>query len=152
MVKMLKPRLATASTGIARVPPKKADSFYLSPAWRALVDDVKAERGEACEDPEHDPTRPRRCRCIGDHIVELRDGGAALDRRNVMLRCWPCHGRKTERERRRRMEAAAANARAAALAAPRGAVDSPEGAGGANRPGSHAEIFSGSAGPRDSAT
>lgn len=131
MVKLVKPRVRTASVAIARVPPKKAEPFYLSPAWRALIDDIKAERGERCEDPAHDPTRSRACRCIGDHIVELRDGGAPLDRRNIMLRCWPCHGRKT---------AAAARARAAAAAATRGAVDSLEGAGGPNRPGLHGEI------------
>jgi 5-methylcytosine-specific restriction protein A len=39
----------------------------------------------------------------GDHIIELQDGGALLDPANVMLRCAPCHGRKTAAERDKRM-------------------------------------------------
>lgn len=70
-------------------PPKRADSFYASPEWRALVRDIKAERGPWCV----------RCgsgqRIIGDHIRELKDGGAALDPANVQLLCHGCHQRKT---------------------------------------------------------
>jgi hypothetical protein len=39
----------------------------------------------------------------GDHIAKLLDGGALLDSGNVMLRCAPCHGRKTADEARKRM-------------------------------------------------
>jgi 5-methylcytosine-specific restriction enzyme A len=35
------------------------------------------------------------CRIYGDHILELKDGGALLDEDNVLLRCGSCHGRKT---------------------------------------------------------
>ena len=30
-------------------------------------------------------------RVFGDHVVELQDGGAPLDKTNVMLRCGLCH-------------------------------------------------------------
>lgn len=71
--------------------PKKTDRFYLSPEWKALVREIKRERGAFCQ----------RCgaagRIIGDHIKERRDGGAELDRRNVELMCLPCHNKKTAR-------------------------------------------------------
>jgi 5-methylcytosine-specific restriction enzyme A len=61
------------------------------------------ERGRFCEDPHHDPHKPRQgIRLVGDHIHEVRDGGALLDKHNVMLRCFSCHGRKTAEERARR--------------------------------------------------
>ena len=41
-------------------------------------------------------------RVFGDHIIELKDGGALLDGRNVMLRCGSCHTRKTFEERAKR--------------------------------------------------
>ncbi len=86
-----------------KVPPKKAAPFYLSPEWRALMDGIIRIRGRRCEDPLHDPTRPRICRRIfGDHIRELKDGGAPLDQHNIMLRCGSCHTRKTAAERARR--------------------------------------------------
>ncbi len=37
-----------------------------------------------------------------DHRVELKDGGAPLDRKNVWLLCGSCHSLKTARERGRR--------------------------------------------------
>ena len=77
------------------MPPAKApDPFYLSPEWRALMAEIIAERGRRCEDPVCERTAPP-SRVFGDHIVELADGGAPLDKRNVMLRCGACHTRKT---------------------------------------------------------
>jgi hypothetical protein len=90
----------------ARPEPKRADPFYLSPAWRQLMATIIASRGRRCEDPAHDPGRSRvGIRLFGDHIVELRDGGAALDEANVLLRCGACHQRKAVAERARRMAA-----------------------------------------------
>jgi hypothetical protein len=80
-------------------PPKVADPFYQSPAWRALVAKIKRERGARCEEPGCGATGVR---LIGDHVKELRDGGAPLDARNVLLRCLPCHNTKTAAERARR--------------------------------------------------
>ena len=64
--------------------------FYGSADWKALRRAVIAERGKRCE----------RCSKEGgrvylDHIVELRDGGAKLDRANVQVLCGSCHTAKT---------------------------------------------------------
>ncbi|MEH6721304.1 MAG: HNH endonuclease signature motif containing protein [Aurantimonas endophytica] len=74
--------------------PKIADPFYLSPEWRRLMADIKRHRGNACED-----VGPHAGRIMGDHIVEVKDGGARLDPSNIMLRCTACHNRKTHREK-----------------------------------------------------
>jgi hypothetical protein len=90
----------------ARLPrrPKVADQFYLSPEWRALVRGLVAVRGRRCEDPLCDaPNVSADQKLYGDHIHELKDGGAPLDAGNVMLRCAPCHGRKTAQAARERM-------------------------------------------------
>jgi 5-methylcytosine-specific restriction endonuclease McrA len=39
-----------------------------------------------------------------DHIVELQDGGAKLDRANVLQRCRSCHVRKTALAKSQRAE------------------------------------------------
>ena len=82
---------------------KRADAFYSTPAWRALVARLIKQRGRRCEDPEHDCSTPRfGVRIFGDHIIEKRDGGAPLDPRNILLRCGSCHTRKTAAERAQR--------------------------------------------------
>jgi 5-methylcytosine-specific restriction endonuclease McrA len=77
-------------------PPKLADRFYASPEWRALVARLKRERGPFCQ----------RCgsshRVIGDHVIELKDGGAPLDPSNVELLCQAHHNAKTAAARARR--------------------------------------------------
>ncbi|MGE0424943.1 MAG: HNH endonuclease [Reyranellaceae bacterium] len=100
----LAPRIATFDTSAAKPPPKTADAFYLSREWRTLVREIVAERGARCEDPMHDPRRPRGgVRMFGDHVHELQDGGAPLDKANVLLRCGSCHSRKTVAVRAARM-------------------------------------------------
>lgn len=79
-----------------RVAPKVADSLYVSREWRKLVAEIKAERGAWCQQCGS------RHRVAGDHVVEVKDGGAALDRGNVRLLCQACHNAKTARERARR--------------------------------------------------
>ena len=79
-------------------PAKLAGAFYTSPKWRRLMAEIIAERGRRCEDPQCQRTSPP-SRVFGDHIVELRDGGAPLDKRNVLLRCGSCHTRKTAESR-----------------------------------------------------
>jgi 5-methylcytosine-specific restriction enzyme A len=79
---------------------KTAAPFYLSPEWKALMRHLIKERGRRCEDEYHDPNHPREgIRIFGDHIIEIVDGGALLDRHNVLLRCGKCHGRKTAETR-----------------------------------------------------
>lgn len=89
-------RLAAPPPRVASAP-KVADDLYGSREWRALVAQIKRERGAFCQ----------RCgsggRLIGDHVVELRDGGAPLDPDNVELLCAArCHPAKTAAARRKR--------------------------------------------------
>lgn len=107
---VVKPRLSTlptrlppATTSRVRPPPKQAAPFYVSPAWRRLIAEIIRHRGRSCEDQGHDPAQPHTgIRIYGDHVIELRDGGAALDPRNIVLRCGQCHNRKTAAERVKR--------------------------------------------------
>lgn len=91
----IKPMLSGVG-GMVRPVSKVADPFYVSDAWKRLVRRIKRERGDRC------------CRCgsghrvAGDHIVEIRDGGARLDASNVQLLCAGCHNRKTAAARRAR--------------------------------------------------
>ena len=90
----------SARTGSVTVRPKQAAPFYLSPEWKALMAEIIRTRGRRCQDPEHDQKMPHEgIRVYGDHVVEIQDGGALLDPANVMLRCAPCHGRKTAKAR-----------------------------------------------------
>src|SRR5690242_16539614 len=89
-------------------PPKKAEPFYLSPEWRALVEsEIKRRFGSKdnarCQDPECQHRWRRGIRLFGDHIVERKDGGAELDPANVIFRCGSCHTRKTAAERGKRL-------------------------------------------------
>ena len=84
-----------------RAPDKQALPFYLSPEWRGLMARLLKERGRVCQHCGR-----TECRIFGDHRIELKDGGAALDPRNIELLCGKCHGIKT---------AAAAALRAAAV-------------------------------------
>ena len=103
-----RPKLASSNRAKVRLPDKRADAFYLSSEWRDLMGWIKAHRSNACEDPKHNPGLPRSgVRLFGDHVVELKDGGAPLDPRNILLRCPPCHARKTMDERRKRYHNAA---------------------------------------------
>lgn len=98
-------KLRPSSRVLVRLPEKKAEGFYLSPEWRVLMDTIIKARGRRCEDPDHDPAKPRTgIRIFGDHIRERKDGGAPLDPRNVMLRCGACHTRKTAAERAKRLQ------------------------------------------------
>jgi 5-methylcytosine-specific restriction protein A len=104
LVKAFGPKVKTLNTMRVALPEKKAEPFYLSPEWRALMKHLIQVRGRRCEDAGHDPSKPRiGIRIFGDHIVERKDGGAELDPRNIMLRCGSCHTRKTAAERGKRL-------------------------------------------------
>jgi hypothetical protein len=62
------------------------------------VAQLKLERGEYCQACGKPATYLE-----ADHIVELKDGGAALDPANVRLFCRPCHAKKTNQARGERM-------------------------------------------------
>jgi 5-methylcytosine-specific restriction enzyme A len=96
---ILKSRIPSAPQRI-RAPEKKADSLYLSSEWRALIARIIAERGRQCQrcGRERDENGAP-IRIFGDHVVELRDGGALLDAANVQLLCGHCHAAKTAAHR-----------------------------------------------------
>ncbi|MPZ31443.1 MAG: HNH endonuclease [Rhodospirillales bacterium] len=102
MVRMLRPMVQVLDTRIARPPPKQVDPHYSSQEhrrWRAIV---IARSGGRCQDPAcKAPTRPGRL--YADHVVELKDGGAAFDLSNGVARCGSCHVRKGHAERAKRM-------------------------------------------------
>ncbi|GEN61698.1 HNH endonuclease signature motif containing protein [Acetobacter nitrogenifigens] len=81
-------------TRIAVPPPKRADAFYLSKPWRDLMRRLIEKRGRSCEKCGRTGTR-----LFGDHVHELKDGGAPLDPSNVQLLCGSCHTTKTARAR-----------------------------------------------------
>jgi 5-methylcytosine-specific restriction protein A len=85
--------------------PKTADPIYSTPEWRALIASIIEARGRRCEDPKCKTPGRTGMRVFGDHIRELKDGGALLDPRNVMLRCGSCHTTKTIAERNKRLAA-----------------------------------------------
>jgi 5-methylcytosine-specific restriction protein A len=94
----LGPLVKTMSTRLVKELPKTADPFYLSPEWRQLMKEIIAERGCRCEECGRTNTR-----IFGDHIIELKDGGRALDKRNIRCLCGSCHTRKTAAARTARM-------------------------------------------------
>ena len=98
-LRALQPRVALANLRTAALPPKVADRFYSSPAWIALRDRVRHEAGGRCQ--VAGCGRAER-RMIVDHIVELKDGGAPLDRSNSRLMCRSHHNQKTAAERAKR--------------------------------------------------
>ncbi|TSE03749.1 HNH endonuclease [Mesorhizobium intechi] len=102
-IPLLKPAIRTLDTRSVQPPKKVADPFYASGPWRKLLATIIKERGRSCEDPDHDGSRHVPGMIYGDHIVELQDGGAALDPANVLMRCPSCHTRKTLRVRGERM-------------------------------------------------
>ena len=95
----LQPRVALANLRTAALPPKVADRFYSSPAWIALRDRVRHEAGGRCQVPGCGRIERG---MIVDHIVELKDGGAPLDRSNARLMCRSHHNQKTDTERAKR--------------------------------------------------
>jgi 5-methylcytosine-specific restriction enzyme A len=99
-LRTLQPRLQVATLQTAKPPAKRADPFYVSPEWIALRDRVRWEAQGRCQAPGCGRMERR---MFVDHIVELRDDGARLERENVQLLCGACHTRKTAAERARRM-------------------------------------------------
>lgn len=93
----LRPLVGALDTSIAREPPKRADNFYTSPEWRSLMARIKRKRPDCCERCGRTNTR-----LFGDHITELKDGGAPLEENNVQLLCGSCHTAKTHQARAER--------------------------------------------------
>ena len=95
----LRSRVGLADLRTAALPPKAADTFYTSSAWIALRDRVRREAGGRCQVPGCGRIERG---MIVEHIVELKDGGAPLDRSNARLMCREHHNQKTILERAKR--------------------------------------------------
>jgi 5-methylcytosine-specific restriction enzyme A len=103
MMRVFPAKVRVFNTSKLKPAPKRVDPFYLTPEWRALMDAIIKHRGRRCQDPDHNPSRPRdQSRIFGDHIIELKDGGDMFDPSNILLRCGSCHTRKTAAERAKR--------------------------------------------------
>lgn len=99
----LPPTLPTLDTRTARIEPKRADPFYLSSEWRALVASIIAERGRRCEQCGKSAGQDGGpLRLVADHVIEIKDGGAPLDPGNIRLLDYQCHAVKTQRARAER--------------------------------------------------
>lgn len=90
-------RFAMLDLRSSRPAQKKADPFYLSAEWRALLEKFYRVRPRVCVQCGRTG-----CRLYADHVIALEDGGAALDMANLQLLCGACHTRKSNAERARR--------------------------------------------------
>jgi len=90
----LPPRVKILAPLTASTIQKRRVPLYLTSGWRNLISHLLAQRGRRCE-----ACGRTGCRIFGDHIHELKDGGAPLDPGNIRLLCGSCHSAKTARVR-----------------------------------------------------
>jgi 5-methylcytosine-specific restriction protein A len=107
---MKTPRLSMLAGRVSLATPrltprtKQISDVYHSKPWVELRATIIKQRGRRCEDANcTTPNRGEGRQIYADHVVELQDGGTLLDPNNVLLRCAPCHTRKTLAERAKRM-------------------------------------------------
>lgn len=96
-MRTLTPPLRAAAASALRAQPKIKAAHYYTPEHRAWARDVVARAGRACQTCGRTSVR-----LFADHIIELQDGGPALDLDNGQALCGACHTRKTSRARARR--------------------------------------------------
>jgi 5-methylcytosine-specific restriction endonuclease McrA len=94
------PMLRRADLSAARLPPKTADAWYLTPEHRTWSKAVVARSGFRCQGDGCGRTGTR---LFADHIVEIKDGGARLDPANGRALCGSCHTKITAANRMKRM-------------------------------------------------
>lgn len=99
-LRSIRPRIGPAQVSRVRPIAKGAghSALYDSKEWKALRAEVMAERGRRCAQCGQTEGRMH---C--DHIIELRDGGAPLDKANVQVLCHVCHCKKTVNTHNKRM-------------------------------------------------
>lgn len=103
-MRMLKPSVRARDPRSVKPAPKTGEPFYSSADWIKLRDAERTAAKGIC----------RRPGCgkrgfIVDHIIEIKDGGAKLDPRNVELLCSSHHGLKTAEARAKRANAKASH-------------------------------------------
>lgn len=99
----LKPLLKAAEHRTCPPPAKQADAELQTAEHRAWRKAVLDRAGYRCEDCGKQGGRGHAITLYADHILERRDGGAALDPKNGRCLCGSCHGKKTAAERARRI-------------------------------------------------
>lgn len=79
-----------------KVDPKSTGNFYRSTIWRRLRGVFIADNPMcvACKVNNID----QKARVI-DHVIRIKDGGAKLDKRNLLSLCHRCHNKKSGREK-----------------------------------------------------
>ena len=92
--------LRRADLSAARLPPKTAAAWYLTPEHREWSKEVIRRAGFRCEGQGCGRTDTR---LFADHIIEIRDGGSKLDPTNGRALCGKCHSLKTAAVRAQRM-------------------------------------------------
>ncbi len=104
-MKTIRAAIRSIDTRVARPLAKKADAELLTPEhrqWRAAVLARANYRCEAVDNGKRcDVASP--ARLFADHIVERKDGGAALDTANGRCLCGRHHTLKTVAARTARM-------------------------------------------------
>lgn len=97
---MIGPLVQPIDTRSALPPPKEADPFYATAAyrqWQAIV--IERAQG-CCQDPQCKHPHRRGIRLFADHVQERRDRpDLELDPANGLARCGSCHTRKTHEQR-----------------------------------------------------
>lgn len=96
-LRILGPRLSSAPSRV-RPMPKVADAHYLTPEHKAWAAEVFKRAGGRCQAPGCLKAAPEH-RMFADHIVERKDGGAALALSNGQLLCGSHHSEKTAKAR-----------------------------------------------------
>lgn len=95
----------SAKLGGRRQEPKRADPELMTPehkAWRKAVLERAGHRCQAIENGHRCTKAAPAHRMFADHIIERKDGGAALDVRNGQCLCGSHHTSKTLAARRDR--------------------------------------------------
>jgi 5-methylcytosine-specific restriction enzyme A len=98
-LRSLAPALRQADMRAARPEQKQADPIYATADHRAWRAEVIRRAGGMCQAPGCNRSGVR---LFADHVVELRDGGAATDLGNGQALCGACHSLKTAAARAQR--------------------------------------------------
>lgn len=99
-LRTLPPVVRAVKSNYVSLPPKETERHYGTAAHREWALAVKRRAGWRCQWPGCTAKHPERL--YADHVVEIKDGGAALDPSNGMALCAKHHTVKTVREKRAR--------------------------------------------------
>lgn len=93
-MRSIRQRLTTSTAQRLRTPPKVVDPHYRTDEHRVWAAEVMRRARYQCQAPGCRKGRPDH-RLYADHIVELKDGGAAFDPANGQALCASHHTAKT---------------------------------------------------------